>query len=292
MVNKTIFVVSFIFAISCIVADNFVFAQSQSPCSGSANITDTSQAQPGVLLVITNSAQAAFTITGPATYQGSGFVWAQQNIPTGTYTITWKPVLGCTIPSPETKATDSKGSIAFAGNYKEVSSAPKKQTGTINVNISAPLKADFTISGPETRTVTAASSFLWPYAPVGTYTIAYGKADGGSVYGNKFLLPPPETKILRPDDTIEFRGTYTELKTKVEATPKISTPIPLPAKLSPSPYPVGKSKIEQREQVQMREQVSQPPKNFFGRVKYKISLFFSNLFSKKPITRPVRSTEQ
>lgn len=94
-----------------------VSAQSQSPCSSSASITDTSQAQPGVMLVISNSAQATFTVSGPATYQGSGFVWAQQNIPVGTYTITWKPVSGCASPSSEIKTTDSKGSVAFAGNY-------------------------------------------------------------------------------------------------------------------------------------------------------------------------------
>lgn len=94
-----------------------VSAQSQSPCSGSASITDTSQAQPGILLVVSNSGQATFTITGPITYQGSGFVWAQQNIPAGTYTITWKQVFGCASPSSETKTTDSKGSVAFAGSY-------------------------------------------------------------------------------------------------------------------------------------------------------------------------------
>ena len=100
------------------LGSNFVFAQSQSPCSGSASITDTSQAQPGVALVVSNSAQAGFTITGPASYQGSGYAWAQQSISAGTYTITWSPVPGCGTTSPETKTTDTRGSIAFVGNYQ------------------------------------------------------------------------------------------------------------------------------------------------------------------------------
>ena len=65
-----------------------VFAQTQSPCSGSVSITDASQGQPGVLAVISNSGQATFTVTGPAaTYHGSGYYWAQQGILAGAYTL-------------------------------------------------------------------------------------------------------------------------------------------------------------------------------------------------------------
>jgi len=104
-----------------LIAPFFVFAQSQPPCSGSATITDATQAQPGVLAVVSNSAQASFTITGPATYQGSGYYWVQQGIPAGTYTITWNSVSGCGTPSAETKTTNTRGSVAFAGNYQTTS---------------------------------------------------------------------------------------------------------------------------------------------------------------------------
>ena len=108
-----IFLLLFVVITAGFVSANVSFAQSQSSCSGSVNITDTSQSQPGVLLVVANSLQASFTITGPKTYSGSGGLLAEQNIPPGTYAVTWGSVAGCGTPPPETKTTDAKHSIIF-----------------------------------------------------------------------------------------------------------------------------------------------------------------------------------
>lgn len=94
-----------------------VSAQSQSSCSSTTSIHDTFQTQSGILLVGSNSAQAGFTVTGPAIYRGTGYSWVEQAIPAGTYTITWNSMPGCSTPPPETKTTNANGSVAFAGNY-------------------------------------------------------------------------------------------------------------------------------------------------------------------------------
>ena len=109
-------------------------AQNQSPCTGSVHLTDTSQAEPDVLVVVSNSAQASFTLTGPGTYHGSGYYWAQKGIPIGTYTITWNGISGCTTPASEIKATDSHGSVAFAGNYQIIGSFLTQPTEKVTQN--------------------------------------------------------------------------------------------------------------------------------------------------------------
>ena len=216
MVNKLIFIVGLIFTVSGIGAANFVFAQSQSLCSGSASITDTSQAQPATMLAISNSAQATFTIIGPATYQGSGFAWAQQGIPAGTYTVTWGAVAGCGTPPQETKTTDARGSVAFAGNYINISTPAPATTGTIYIRTNLLQSSDrekitFIITGPQNKTITA-NEFTWFYAPTGTYTITYS----GEIEG--YNAPAPQTKTLSANGSITFQVDYTLSQTTLPLT--------------------------------------------------------------------------
>src|SRR3989344_576529 len=223
MVNKFIFVVSLIFAVSGLGAANFVFAQSQSPCSGSASIIDTSQAQPGIIFVISNSAQASFTITNPATqelvYKGSGYggyAWSREGVTAGTYTITWGAVSGCGTPPSETKTTDTRGSIAFAGNYQNISTPAPATTGTIDIRTNLVQSADrenitFILTGPQNKTITA-DNFTWFYAPTGTYTITYS----GEIAG--YDAPAPQTKTLSADGSITFQVDYTLSKTALPLT--------------------------------------------------------------------------
>lgn len=178
-----------------------LFAQTQSSCAGTVSITDVSRADPAVILVIANSSQANYNITGPSTYHGSGWNFVHQNVPPGTYTITWGAVAGCETPSPETKTTDARGSIAFAGNYKDMSS--KKGNGTIFITINIqPRKVSFTITGPEGTQKVEDSTYNWYYAPVGTYTVAFGPVEG-------FTAPPPQTKTLSDGGVINFSGEAT-----------------------------------------------------------------------------------
>ncbi|MDP3792713.1 MAG: PEGA domain-containing protein [bacterium] len=221
MVSKFVFVV--VFVVSGIGAANFVFAQTQSSCSGSASIIDTSQAQPGIIFVISNSAQANFTITNPATqeliYKGSGYggyAWSREGVTAGTYAITWGAVSGCGTPPPETKTTDARGSIAFVGNYKDISTPAPATTGTIDIRTNLIQSADrknitFMLTGPQNKTIIA-DNFTWFYAPVGTYTITYS----GEIEG--YNAPAPQTKILLADGSIVFQVDYTLSQTTLPLT--------------------------------------------------------------------------
>jgi hypothetical protein len=70
----------------------------------------------GTIQVITNLAQATFTITGPRTYTGSGTSWSTSGVPLGTYTIAYGAVTGYNPPPNETK-TLTAGTITFIGTY-------------------------------------------------------------------------------------------------------------------------------------------------------------------------------
>jgi len=71
--------------------------QQQPPGTGGQTIT-----------VRTNESAAQFTISGPATYSGSGTEFVQANAPTGTYTIIYDPVSGFLKPADETKSLSEK----------------------------------------------------------------------------------------------------------------------------------------------------------------------------------------
>ncbi len=72
----------------------------------------------GTINVTTNLPAATFTISGPATYPGSGTSFTQSNAPTGTYTINYGVISGYTSPPPETKVLINGGIIAFTGTYR------------------------------------------------------------------------------------------------------------------------------------------------------------------------------
>lgn len=52
----------------------------------------------GTIVVITNLPEATFTITGPASYSGSGTCWSQTNVPFGQYDVKFNDVPGYEIP--------------------------------------------------------------------------------------------------------------------------------------------------------------------------------------------------
>lgn len=71
----------------------------------------------GTISVATNLAEATFTITGPATYTGSGTSFLQANAPAGEYTISYGAVAGYTTPASEAKTLAAGGGIGFTGTY-------------------------------------------------------------------------------------------------------------------------------------------------------------------------------
>lgn len=59
-----------------------------------ANYRATTSPDTGTIIVVTNLPEAKFTITGPASYSGSGTCWSQTNVPTGQYKIVFDDVPG------------------------------------------------------------------------------------------------------------------------------------------------------------------------------------------------------
>jgi hypothetical protein len=71
----------------------------------------------GTITVNSSLAAASFTVSGPASYTGSGLSWSQTNAPTGAYTVTFNDVAGYTTPAPQTLTLTGGGTIAFTGTY-------------------------------------------------------------------------------------------------------------------------------------------------------------------------------
>jgi hypothetical protein len=74
-------------------------------------------ANTGSINVTTNIAQAAFTISGPVSYSGSGTDWSVPDAMVGTYTITFDDVAGYITPDSETLTLQKDGNITFDGQY-------------------------------------------------------------------------------------------------------------------------------------------------------------------------------
>ena len=71
----------------------------------------------GTIEVNCNIEGASFTIASPVTYEGSGQSWTETEVPDGTYTITYDPVIGYKTPLSETQTISGGGAITFEGNY-------------------------------------------------------------------------------------------------------------------------------------------------------------------------------
>ena len=67
--------------------------------------------------VTTSPATATFTVSGPATYTGSGPTWSVDNALTGDYTITYNDVAGYKKPASQTQTLVADGELTFSGKY-------------------------------------------------------------------------------------------------------------------------------------------------------------------------------
>ncbi len=82
--------------------------------------------------VSTNIESATFTISGHATYFGSGKSWNQSNAPPGTYTITYGSVGIHNTPPSETKTLYNGESIVFSGYYLASCEEKKRASDSID----------------------------------------------------------------------------------------------------------------------------------------------------------------
>ncbi|MCH8295898.1 hypothetical protein IH992_32875 [Candidatus Poribacteria bacterium] len=75
----------------------------------------------GDITVITNLANASFTITGAGnSYRGTGKSWNQSEVPAGSYTIVYDDVPTYQKPNSETKTLEAKQNLTFTGTYVDI----------------------------------------------------------------------------------------------------------------------------------------------------------------------------
>ena len=67
--------------------------------------------------VNTNRPDAKFTLSGPASYSGSGAAWSMEDVPAGEYTVTFDAVAGYKKPLPQAKSLTDNGEVTFNGSY-------------------------------------------------------------------------------------------------------------------------------------------------------------------------------
>jgi hypothetical protein len=151
---------------------------------------------PGIINVATNLISATFTVTNVATSEsqsGSGLTWRWIGASPGVYTVTFGNVSGYGTPAMQTKTMSSGGVITFDASYGLV-------PGTIRVRTNLEI-AEFELNGPA---VYNGSGLLWTQANAaqGEYTITYENIAG-------YVAPPPETKALTSDGSLNFIGVYT-----------------------------------------------------------------------------------
>lgn len=141
----------------------------------------------GRITLYSNIPEANFTVTGPASYSGSGICWTKFDAPAGEYKIIWNDVAGYTAPGRFTGYTPppgtpplslpmtlvGEGHSQLGGTYKTEAPAT---TGTLVV-ITNLQEATFTITGPETY---SGSGVCWSQtnAPFGQYDINFNDVPG------------------------------------------------------------------------------------------------------------------
>ena len=160
-------------------------------------------AQTGMIQVSTNLSAASFTITGPATYTGTGTSFAQLAAPIGTYTITFTSVAGYITPGVQTQTLIAGTTLRFSGTYTNCTpphSIFSNTTGTdglLQTSVSTP---DL-IGDALTANVTVANSLrLWlgltsisPYSStpgtLPTFSADLGSGIAGTTAKDS-ILPP------------------------------------------------------------------------------------------------------
>ena len=161
-----------------------------------------------IIVVETNLNMATFTVSGPNNYTGSGKYQTWVDVPLGTYTIIYKPVMDYRTPEQESKTLVNQGDIiTFTGEYK-----PRGGNIVVNTNLD---EAIYEVSGPGETLKGKGKHQEWTDVPLGSYTINYKPVDG-------YRTPAKDTRLLRSyEETITFTGTYSSLPpviTSVEVT--------------------------------------------------------------------------
>jgi len=111
----------------------------------------------GTIAITTNLSAASFTVTGPATFSGTGTSATFNNAPVGSYTITFAAVAGYTAPAPQTQTLTAGGTINFTGTYNAtLMVASTNPNGGVSVTaVPADINGQANVSTPVTLTYNA-----------------------------------------------------------------------------------------------------------------------------------------
>lgn len=110
--------------------------------------------QPGTRIAVsTNVAGAAFTLSGPANYSGSGQNWSVEDVLSGSYSITYDAVKGYEKPSSQTLTLGATGEIVFTGTYASDAVLPVLTLSTL-VDGSYTNNATLNLAGTATDNLT------------------------------------------------------------------------------------------------------------------------------------------
>lgn len=195
-------------------------------------------------IIVTSNLNADFTIDGPQTFTkkdavfspdfiapAGKYLWEFRGAQPGIYRLSVKTIPGYealysdgfTIPEGYTYFTQTSGitfNVASDQMPSQTGGTPVSRSqssfpkGYGAINIETNLQSvEFTIKGP-TEKVMKGHVVLFSPAPVGTYTISFGRIEG-------FVTPPPETKTLKDGATIQFYGIYKSEKAIKKTQPSV-----------------------------------------------------------------------
>ena len=155
----------------------------------------------GTIQVTTNISAAAYMISGPATYTGSGQSFTKTGAPAGTYTIAYSAVPGFTAPASETLTLSAGSSIMFSRTY-----LPLAGIGRIQVTSNLDAASYNVVAVTNTPGFTPFSESGKFYdtgliVPAGTYQITFSGVLG-------YFTPPTQTLSLGGGGTLQFSGIY------------------------------------------------------------------------------------
>ena len=101
------------------------------PANGSPDMGAFEYNGTGTIRVESNHPDAAFTITGPEDFTGSGTDWSVSNVPIGIYSITFVPIPNHNTPYYTSKVLECNQTVIFDGNYYPDQESP---IVTISIN--------------------------------------------------------------------------------------------------------------------------------------------------------------
>ena len=144
-------------------------------------------------------AGAGWTLTGPQNETGSGDA-TFNNMPVGTYTLTWDDVSGYVTPTAESKELNLNNTVSFSGIYVELGAIVINQTPDDLAG------AGWTLTGPQNETGSTDTTLT--EMPLGRYMLSWDDVSG-------YITPVSESMELIAKGTISFSGIYVERGTIV-----------------------------------------------------------------------------